>query len=110
MAKKFLRKYPEFSTKEKPKVGDLVAIVTKVFVPEPSILTEIYIGRLVSEYIYSGDNRIDNVLKLNMKHGNYNFTEVDTITTPKPAYPLTENGINYLKRNLPKNFKNTLRL
>jgi hypothetical protein len=118
MTKKvILKELPRFSHRKEGKLGDLVAIVTAttdrhVHTPcDPSEPIEIYIGRLESIYIMSQDKHIDNALKLRLtKNENYKITLVDTIVSQNPAWLLEQKGILYLKKNLPKDYKEALKL
>lgn len=109
MAKKIiLKKLPEYSVEERGKVGDLVVLVTKfsdnVKVPIPS---EMYIGKFVAEAGHFSDKRLDNIIKLASvgRLGAYEVTEVDTVAVKGPVWPLTKEGIAYLRKSLPSYFK-----
>lgn len=106
--KVILKKLPEYSVEERGKVGNLVVLVTKFAndakVPIPS---EMYIGKFVADAGFLCDKRLDNIIKLTSvgRLGAYEVTEVDTVAVKGPVWPLTKEGIAYLRKSLPDYFK-----
>ncbi len=132
MAKKvILKEMPKFSHEEQGISGDLVAIVTEttdthIHTPcDPSMPATIYIGYIVGRTnhvreknvkginlrnVISSEKRIDNALKLSLtENENYEVALVNTMVSKNPAWLLEKEGVSYLRKNLPNDYKKALR-